>query len=119
MTYRDVNDLLVYLRSRPQMRGAAVRYSMAAGAGEGRRLFEARGCGSCHGQGRTAPELARTLRQGEAVSFCIGMAVGVWNHGPVMLEQMRSRHRAWPKITRREMADLSAYLRAGTEAAQP
>lgn len=196
MTYRDVNDLLVYLRSRPQTRGATVRYSMPADAGDGRRLFEERGCGrchtgelspdrrdarvpfysgfvaamwnhnqrlaaagtkptrqeletiagylwyaglfdergsaargqrlyarlgcsSCHDQGRGAPELARTLGQGEAVPFCICVAVGVWNHGPAMLEQMRSKQMAWPELTCQEVADLSAYLRGGTAASQP
>lgn len=106
--------------------GAIAGYLWSAGlfdehgsAACGQRLYAGLGCASCHDPGRGAPELARGLRRGEALPFCINFAVAVWNHGPAMLEDMRSKRMAWPELTHQELADLGAYLRGSAAPARP
>jgi hypothetical protein len=41
------------------------------------------------------------------------MAQKMWNHGPKMLQKMRSAEIPWPKVYGREMADLLEYLNQG------
>ena len=38
----------------------------------------------------------------------------LWRHGPRMLEQMKAKNLLWPYLTARQMADLIAYLNAGS-----
>jgi hypothetical protein len=41
------------------------------------------------------------------------MAQTMWNHGPVMLEQMRKAKVSWQKMDGKEMVDLMEYLNQG------
>jgi cytochrome c551/c552 len=81
-------------------------------AARGKRLYTKLGCASCHASGQGAPVLMNAAQQKDQVPFCVYIAVGVWNHGSVMLERLQTNKVAWPKFTHRQLADLSAYLQA-------
>jgi len=77
-------------------------------AEKGRRVYESKACGACHGGARSsgAPDLA-----GKIEAFTpISMAASVWRHGPEMAESIRRQGRTWPELKGSEMADLIAYL---------
>ena len=66
----------------------------------GRRVFAAKHCASCHEGAGKAPKLAGTFNGTTMVS-------ALWRHGPAMLEQMRKDGVAWPRFEGSQMADLA------------
>ncbi len=104
----DVSDLIAYIRhSSPN--AAKPLYLHPANPEAGRKIFQEKGCASCHsvGQGsRTAPDL-----RSRALPRTLGQfAADMWNHAPAMRASMQARHIAQPQFTNKEMADLIAYL---------
>ncbi len=76
-------------------------------AGRGQRVFNSKGCASCHGvAGSGAPELRG--RDGEYSVPLIASAI--WQHGPAMLAQMEKKGLPWPQLTGRDVLDLIGYL---------
>lgn len=82
----------------------------------GRKLFAARACSACHTVGKRratrGPDLARLQRFASPLE----VAQAIWNHGPQMLETMKTLGIAPPVFARGDLADLSAYIR---QASQP
>jgi cytochrome c551/c552 len=70
--------------------------------GRGKKVFRDRSCAACHAGGQ-APRLS-----GEFDILRITSAL--WNHGPAMLQQMKSRGIPWPQFNDKDMADLVSYL---------
>jgi cytochrome c2 len=84
----------------------AKQFAQEAGdAQKGARVWEAKGCGSCHG--KSAPKMTH----GEEVSS-YGMVAVLWRHGPEMLRQMQAKNIAWPRFAASEMGDLIAYVKS-------
>jgi mono/diheme cytochrome c family protein len=76
-------------------------------ANVGANVFVAKKCGVCHDDPMSgAPPLTV---QGH---YYTGATIvsGLTRHGPLMLNQMRDKHLAWPQFTTAEMSDLIAYL---------
>ncbi len=82
--------------------------------GQGRRLFETKGCVRCHAVagegGKEGPDLS-TL---SGVGTPIRLTQAMWNHAPAMELGARRLKLTWPKFQGREMADLMAYLRSAS-----
>jgi len=105
----DVADLISYIRTLAPNPKRRV-YVRAADPEAGRRIFQQKGCLSCHavggkGSGR-APDLGtrdfpRTLGQ---------FAGLMWNHAPVMRASMQAQQVSRPEFSNKEMADLISYL---------
>jgi mono/diheme cytochrome c family protein len=74
---QDLTDLLVFVRNSPEQRDVVSRFRMSGGA-EGQKVFESKGCGNCHGQGKL--DLSKRLR-GLSLS---GIAAQMWDHAPLM-----------------------------------
>jgi cytochrome c2 len=75
----------------------------------GEKLFETRGCSSCHTGAEAAPGpnlSADTARRSGPDQLVTAM----WNHAPQMWERMREAGVVHPAFTQQEMADLLAYL---------
>lgn len=79
-------------------------FETSGDARRGQKVFRDKSCAGCHQDGR-APRLS-----GEFTTM--RMIAALWNHGPAMLQQMRSRGISWPRFSDREMADLVSYLKA-------
>jgi mono/diheme cytochrome c family protein len=76
-------------------------------ADRGKRIFDGRKCGSCHGTGGTgAPSLAGI----DDTFGPIAMVSVAFSHGPKMQEVTDLKKMQWPALTPGEVVDLSAYL---------
>jgi cytochrome c551/c552 len=82
----------------------------AGNAGAGGHVFATKRCVVCHDDPSSgAPRLAGTGRSYSAAS----MVAALWHHGPQMLDQMKTKNIAWPRLGGSEMANLIAYLNGG------
>ena len=98
----EMRNLIAYL--------FAQRFFFEKGdAAKGRKVFENKGCATCHELKRSqtgAPDLTRAT---EAYSP-ITLTASVWRHGPGMLNAMKQEKIAWPEFETSEMTDLIAWL---------
>lgn len=101
---REMADLVAYL--------FAERYFEASGSPRaGARVFEVKGCSSCHlasGDG-VGPALSSWRGRVSPVA----LATAMWNHGPVMLTRMREQKMPWPLLQPEEMVNLMEFLNQG------
>jgi cytochrome c2 len=104
---QDLNNIVAYIRSRTA--GEAKEYIAPGSAARGEKLFQARSCSSCHtmgGSGNVGPDLLRT----ELADSLSGLATRMWNHAPMMQQEIRKRNLSTVDITAQEMADITTYL---------
>jgi mono/diheme cytochrome c family protein len=76
----------------------------------GTTLFLVKGCANCHGAGGRGGDLGPDLTSARGLSSTTDMAWIMWNHAPVMEEQITERAIKWPRLEGKEMADLYAHL---------
>lgn len=74
----------------------------------GRTLASEKGCLQCHALSSDADAIG--FAEMELDASLTEIAGHMWNHGPDMWEMMEDRGIAFPSLTRREMADLIAYV---------
>jgi cytochrome c len=99
---QEMADIIAYLFS--------TRYFDEPGDAErGKAAFIKKQCSLCHGKGAKGPNLSSLKGQISPIL----MAQTMWNHGPVMLEQMRKAKVSWQKMDGKEMVDLMEYLNQG------
>lgn len=79
-------------------------FNQPGNAVKGRKAYEAKGCGDCHGQG--APNLMKM----NLTPFA--MVSGLWAHGTDMHQALAKSGKAWPRFNDGEMADLLAFVNA-------
>lgn len=104
---REMADLIAYL--------FAKRYFEAGGSPQGGvRVFEVKGCATCHLASGEGVGPALSIWQGRVSP--VGLATAMWNHGPVMLQRMREQKMPWPLFQPEEMADLMEFLNQGARA---
>lgn len=106
----EMADLIAYL--------FAQRYFEASGNPvHGARVFEDKGCASCH-RGDDA-SLGPPLSSWRGRVSPIALATALWNHGPVMLAHMREQRIPWPLFRPGEMVDVMEYLNRGAQEKKP
>lgn len=76
----------------------------------GKRVFDAKRCSLCHGDGTAWDKPGPTLDRYRGRFSAIYLAQTMWNHGPEMAAEMSRRGVTWPTFAGREMGDLLAYL---------
>lgn len=76
-------------------------------ASKGKLVFEKRRCATCHNDPQTNTS---KMSRGEKVFSPLTMVGVVWQHGPQMLETMKSRNIEWPRLTPEEMSNVVAFL---------
>ncbi|MFQ5723009.1 MAG: c-type cytochrome [Terriglobia bacterium] len=104
---KEMADLIAYL--------FAERYFEPSGSSvRGARVFEVKGCASCHR--RNGEGLGPALSSWRGRVSPIALATVMWNHGPVMLEQMQKQQVPWPLFQEGEMVDLMEFLNQGARA---
>ncbi len=74
----------------------------------GRRVFATKRCVECHATG-AAPKLPVAGRAYTAPA----MVAVLWHHGPAMLDKMKARGIAWPRLDAADMSGLIAFLNSG------
>jgi len=76
-------------------------------ASAGGRVFATKNCTVCHNDSSSgAPHLPSAGRQFSGAA----MVSVLWEHGPRMLDLMKSKGLAWPRFDGGQMADLIAFL---------
>lgn len=78
----------------------------------GEILFTEKHCIQCHrvrGEGGTSGPSLEGLPRGVSP---LGIAQGLWNHGPAMVDSMRRRGLSVPQFRGTEIIDLFAYIRS-------
>lgn len=80
-------------------------------AADGQRLFNSKGCVSCHSIGGLGATVGPDLTELRRFASPLFIAQSIWNHGPSMFESMRERRMAPPTLDEGDLADLSAFLR--------
>ncbi len=77
----------------------------------GKKLLEKKGCISCHKVGGTGgssgPELDRTQKETSPISIVQAM----WNHNPLMHEQIKKMGIKYPTLSGQDVADITVYIR--------
>lgn len=94
LTTAEMNDILVYLTTMPQMRNLKPVFSPAS-AETGETLFAAKGCAGCHAA-------QKIVASGKGVRSTAELAVTMWNHAASMRQPQELR----PE----EMRRLTGYL---------
>ncbi len=107
---RELADIHAYIREKSRLRERGAVLLEPPNPNNGRRLFAAKGCATCHGPNgggtRSGPNLrAATLRL--QVSEIAGE---LWNHSFQMDGAMRARGIPFPRFRGTEMADVIAFL---------
>ncbi len=95
----DVIAFLYYLRF----------YETNGDPGAGRRVFESKGCVTCHAPA-SGPAIGPNLAQSQVTKTPLGLATAMWNHAPEMFDVTQSQKVEWPRFEGDEMRDLAAYL---------
>ncbi|HWP36207.1 MAG TPA: cytochrome c [Gemmatimonadales bacterium] len=111
-TGTELRDLLAYVKGVESEMPSVSLFVVPGEVERGRALFEQKQCVRCHGgaaAGRVGPDLRAQRRYASVLDF----AAAMWNKGPAMVEEMRARGVAIPKLEAGEMADLVSYLYAG------
>jgi cytochrome c2 len=104
---QDLNNIVAYIRSRTA--GEAKEYIQPGSAARGEKLFETRGCSSCHAMGGlrgVGPDLLKA----ELADSLSGIATRMWNHAPRMQQEIRKRNLDTVDLTAQDMADITTYL---------
>ena len=79
---------------------------------EGRKVFDAKGCGHCHGvlaakgEQHMGPDLGRE----QSWQDFMQLAGSLWNHAPAMLDTMRAEKVERPTLSPDEAGGVAAYL---------
>jgi len=95
LTTQELADILVYLRTVPETRHLASRFSYGSGQG-GEALFQSKGCIKCHTGKLALEDRLHNLTLTD-------IAVDMWNHAPRMVQPV-------PSLTEDEMRQLLSFL---------
>lgn len=90
-------------------------------AARGREVWVSKGCTLCHSYGGSGGKDAPALdyMSGDlSIQSIAGMSGTIWNHIPGMLPRFREEKIPFPTISSDQMADLIAYLHAGSAPTQ-
>lgn len=106
---QEVTDITMYIR---QIASGDIEVRMTPGnPGKGKKVFDDKGCSNCHlAEGKVKRILAPSLKKLELRKSVTEVASEMWNHGPMMLKEMKKESIDWPLFQGNEMADLIAYL---------
>jgi len=109
LSSQEMADILAFL----YQAGTADR---PGDAGEGKKVFEEKGCVGCHSVrasgGKSAPDLSETAASGASEWMS-----AMWNHSQSMVQPIQNALGRWPQFEGAEMNNLVAYVR-GTASAQ-
>lgn len=106
----ELVDLIAYIKSAAAETSEAPLNVLPGSPERGQRLFSDKRCVECHsvaGKGGTlAPDLAAKAVHKSITDF----AAAMWNKAPAMLNEMKTRNVAVPRLEASDMADIVAYL---------
>jgi cytochrome c2 len=112
VTERDAADLFAYFY--------AVQFVERRGdAEQGRRVFRARLCATCHGLTTSAKQGIRPVAEWPALEDTLDLVSAVWNRAPQMRTALDAAKVHSPQLSAAELTDLIAYLKRLPSAIHP
>jgi len=108
----DLINIVAYIRS--SAGGESKEYLAPGSIERGQRLFQERGCGSCHTLGEDGG-IGPDLQAIELPDTLSGIASQMWNHAPEMLQEVRERggkKNAVKDLEPQDMADIITFVLA-------
>jgi cytochrome c2 len=100
----DAADLFAYFY--------AVQFIARRGdARQGRRVFQAKQCGLCHGLTKAAKQSIRPVAEWPALEDELDLASALWNRAPQMRSSLDAAKVPYPDLTAPELTNLIAYLK--------
>jgi mono/diheme cytochrome c family protein len=104
----EIVDLLVFL--------ASLRYFEPAGTPLlGERVFNERGCATCHGPKAMGTALGPKIRPRSTPLTSVSLATALWSHGPKMQARAEESGISWPVLVATDVGDLISFLNASAE----
>ncbi len=100
---QDMADILAYLYT-------GRYFDERASVTRGAELVRVRGCTTCHSVRGKGGTLAADFATSRVVATPASLVAGMWNHSSYMEAKARQQEVAWPTLSGRDLADLSAYL---------
>jgi mono/diheme cytochrome c family protein len=107
---REMADIQTYIREVSSLRDRDVTFLQPPDPNTGRRLFQAKGCSSCHGPRGGGTQFGPDLRSATEQLRVSEIAGTLWNHSSQMAAAMQSRGISFPRFQGKEMADIIAFL---------
>ncbi len=100
---RQAGDLFAYFYS--------VRFFDAPGdAARGKRVFESKGCVTCHGIKSAVAPAAKPVVGWKSLEDPLALVQEMWNHSGQMRASFKERKLSWPHFTSQDVTDLFVYL---------
>ncbi len=103
LTAEQAADLFAYFYS-------ARYFEQPGDAGRGKRVFESRRCGACHGLSTALEGGPKPVAEWVSLRDPLTLAAEMWNHAAQMKEAFAQRKIPWARLTSQELADLLVYL---------
>ncbi|GEM_PF-132854 len=107
---REIADMSAYIRAVSRYDEQEKVYLSPGNPNKGEKIFEKKGCLSCHSVGKRGGSIGPDLDEIDLNQSVTEIAGMMWNHGEKMWQEMRSIEIEWTTFSGKEMADLIAYL---------
>jgi mono/diheme cytochrome c family protein len=107
---REIADIQAYIRRNSNLRGREIIFLEPPDPNNGKKLFAAKRCVSCHGRDGGGTAFGPNLRTATQRLRVAEIAGELWNHSFKMTEAMRKRGISFPSFEGNEMADVIAFL---------
>ena len=108
---QELADVLAYLNS--------LSFGPPGNPEVGAGLFAAKGCANCHAVSPGKTSKGPNLTSFREAFSPASVAFILWNHGPIMLENMKQIALPWPLFDGRELADTLAFLESIRSSSSP
>lgn len=108
LTAREAGNLIAFLFT--------AQYADESGdAGNGQKLFTAKGCVTCHAVGGAGGGVGPALDRMKRANSPVSVAAAMWNHGPRMAAAMKDKSITRPTLEGKDLLDIVAYLRSASK----
>jgi mono/diheme cytochrome c family protein len=105
LTPRDASNLIAFIFT--------AQYTDQAGdASNGEKLFQSKGCVTCHAVGGKGGNVGPALDTIKRANSPVIVAAAMWNHGPKMVEAMKAKGIMRPTLEGKELLDIIAYVQS-------
>ena len=81
-------------------------------ADEGRKIVDENACLSCHSLKGEGADIAADFAEIDTSVTPLAMITTMWNHAPLMEEQIQEKSLSWPELSGKNMVNLYAYLQS-------
>jgi cytochrome c2 len=106
---QEMVDLLIYLQNLPPTRSKEKSLVLSS-TPDGRRVFEGKGCASCHRGSEPLPQRHRCATGAGDAQTLTCFAASMWNHAPDMHERAAREGTELRSLTYEEMTAIVSYL---------